>query len=798
MTRVLKLDGGAAFPSEDAVFIAGSPIANADAAAMGANVTRGDFQNILRAHLSAPGASVILRPVTGGSATYADASNVLSFNVYSEAFWEGGTAEIWRMENGDLSMIRTATIAAATNTRVTFADSGVAPQDGDMLILRKVIDQPGDYLADERFHGEGGESSLRFAPYSPAFKRWLGDDPHDKARWLQENGDWYVEYDLSLTVQNNRDIDLLRFHGAGGNFYYIPTIGRTYRVTVDMRADAARTASLRLVPSGYVARVVAIDGAAVDTTFPVDLSLTTARQTFTVDFVFDAIPAGSTVGYLNVVFDQAGRYDLFDFAVFEADAPLRGLGARQIAIFGDAALDHIRDHSFVKTDRPGRAYDLRRLIRDWLHASLANTVALGIPRFWLQPELYLIHEAAELVEYLVAPAGSGPWADLRASLGRTAPWIDDLHILFEISNETWNSAGSFYNFVEMKDAATGQTYSPWDGVIYGKFFQKFIDAMKAAPAWSPAADTAFTFVIGGRFNSDYGDVAARHAPDATIVTRAPYARRIWETGGGENLSNSQGFLEILFWGGTVTPMRLENNDTWLAAARANGANPALVGGTYEDAVSYADFPPNIPDGDIRFARTKAAGVGWLDKIVRQASRYSLQSFFAFGAGAAWHSHHQATLEPYPKTLWTKVWNTLCAGALHETFRLRAPVRTVEVNDNDYDADEIACHVTSNGSRRSIILINRNLPYSALETDDPFYDAGDDGSRTVRVKLPWASAASLTRHHMNGDFNSQVWDPTRDDYATFAVTADALGAHTGDLVVTLPAAEAEVYVFEGVG
>jgi hypothetical protein len=142
--------------------------------------------------------------------------------------------------------------------------------------------------------------------------------------------------------------------------------------------------------------------------------------------------------------------------------------------------------------------------------------------------------------------------------------------------------------------------------------------------------------------------------------------------------------------------------------------------------------------------------------------------------------------------------------MHETFRLKCPTREHSTTSGGTVTalDEIGCHVTSNGARRTVILTNRNLPWQEIDSGDPLYQDGskgtaDDGARTTRVKLPWTSATSVTRYHMDGAYNDQNFDPAAATYADLALTATPLGGHTGDLVVTLPAATAEVYVFDGV-
>ena len=129
--------------------------------------------------------------------------------------------------------------------------------------------------------------------------------------------------------------------------------------------------------------------------------------------------------------------------------------------------------------------------------------------------------------------------------------------------------------------------------------------------------------------------------------------------------------------------------------------------------------------------------------------------------------------------------------------VKEPLRTVTIGGVQYDnVSEMGRYMSGSGNSRAVVLINRNLPYSTLDGADALYAANDTGVRDVRVKLPWSSG-TMTRYHMPGNYNDQSWDAGSANYVDLEVESVAEGVHTGDLVVSLPASSAEIYVFENV-
>jgi hypothetical protein len=261
----------------------------------------------------------------------------------------------------------------------------------------------------------------------------------------------------------------------------------------------------------------------------------------------------------------------------------------------------------------------------------------------------------------------------------------------------------------------------------------------------------------------------------------------------------------LFWPATITPDRLTDNETYLAEAISNGANPDLAGCIYEDAVSFASLPPNIPIEEERFVRSKATATGWIDKIARQSQIYSIQGHFAMAFGKGWATHDNTRTRTYPFHQWTEIFNQHCKGECREVSTISCPTRDVTVSGkigskgdgpHSYtDVPEIGCHIFKDGTKWAAIVTNRNLPYDSIDSADPLYDASDSGSREVQVSVD-SGSYTLKKYTMSGAWNAHNFDAGVADYdGTITVSETSLGANNGTISDTIPAAEAVVYVWE---
>lgn len=805
----------AAHPSESNVFLTPKTVVNPVTRPLGANISGRSFRNKMwrTEEVSAgPNWERALRAVTGvlndGDSLTGDSFHT-SYGgndpAYADGFWTGGTAEVFRISNGAMRPLRTSAITGSTDTQVDLADDGgAAVRAGDMVLVSRSFPRPSKALAVTALLDTAAFAPrTRYAPYS-AFE-WYGDDPNDTGVWLQESGEWFVRYDLSLTVASQRSINIGYFSGTSQTTYPIPEAGRTYRVEIDMRVATSRTANLSLTQANSgqdIVNVTSVNGVAVTDTFTSNvyqITLAAGRNVVSVEFNYAAVPTSSVARLLNLTMTSAGQYDLFGLRFFEAETSYLGVTPKIERIMsgrsGNALVSELREHSTVKTETLGGAYSLEGMIKEWLHSSLTNTLALGIPKFWFQPEFYMFKDADGLVEYLCGT--SGPWADLRKSLGRFDPWITSLKFSFEISNETWNdNPPEFYNFVGMTDVEAGDV-GVTRTLVYGLFFKMFIDKMKAAAAWSAAADAAFEdWIIGGHFATNYGEIAATVVPDANLVGTAPYFTSTNVSSNANAMETDDVYAGTLFFAPTVAAQRVGETKARVLIARGNGANTNLKTITYEDH-AHSGPQGNWLESELRWVASKAMATQWLDRMLTQFAENERQTFFLYREEAGWASHHPVTGDPYPHHQWSEAWNEFGAGELIASNAVIGTSRDVVIKGVTYSAvPEIGRYTTRNGSRRTVMLINRNLPYDDLDSEHSLYDADDDGVRSVRMKLPWSSD-SVTRLHMPGAYNDQAWNSEEATYRDLQLTSQSLGALSGDLSVTLDPGSAEMFVFQGV-
>ena len=636
---------------------------------------------------------------------------------------------------------------------------------------------------------------------------WDSDASGKTWRFQSHSGGGYTghqsEY-LEVTMADGVSDQLLFFFACGATAttndrtaYRVLQPGVTYRVEIWARSDAARTIwpSLKL-QDGQVITVTKINDVTTNISFSyadrqnkIAWPLTTSWSRLSFEFEVDEEDTTSGLGWFDCPLSGPARFDFSDFVIRHADAPTGRLTQRQLARLQAEQPLFIRDHRLVKTQVWGRGYDLRRLIVNLLHDSLANTVQAGIPQVWLQPEFHL--PAAEwlgLAEYLFAPAGAGQWASLRASLGRTSPWGDAFdRILFELSNETWNTLSEFFNFPNLS--------AEW----YGKWQERVIGILKTSPHWSSEVNDKVEFVIGGWVATGYGEAAAEYSPSTKWVTYAPYLGG-WESGEGTVVEGPAGYQSALFAGPTRA---LNLMGTYLSrtapVATARGVPISI--GSYETAMGFNLPGPSVDQSDLdRAAKSKAAAAGLMAKWLEEfRAGFEFQAHFLLNEGQVWSSHQYEHVgnEAYPDWQWASLWNRLGCTRMLGTYEIKNPVRAVTVATTPYsDAPEVGCFIASDGAAKRIVaLINRNLPWDVIDSGDPLYDAADDGVRTVRVLVPWASGA-LTRYHMPGAYNAQNYEPSP-TFASLSIASEALGAHTGPLVRTMPPATLELFVFEGV-
>jgi hypothetical protein len=703
------------------------------------------------------------------------------------------------------------------------ADGGGALMEGsDLLLLRKTHRHPGRTWVTNRVADDSvGKVGIAPTLVTRGAGEWWGDNPGETYQWKPHDpADYpgapshYVE--IEMEAGKSRTPLTYSFGGEAQNWYVAPKPGVTYRVECWMRADRA----LAIHPTlwggleGNAATVTAVDDAPATIVWGYNDNLTWSIETSwqKKSFEFNIDGAITDDGLFNMMFpvEGPGRYDFSGFRIFEADTPYDAITPAELTRYEESGLSCLRPHGLVKSNGVGKAYDLHDMIvgsrrSTGLHAALLKAEQLGVP-LWLQHDILTEAELLGLVEYLFAPDGTSAWTDLRAALGRATPWPTSLIVRWEFFNEAWNTMAEFYVFPALTDSVGGAARSSAE--VYGAYCEWAANVLKGSPHW-PAGLSDDIWVLGGHAASGFGfgEDASVFAPTFGRVSYAPYLGG-WESdnGGAAQPETTTAYDEILRFPGAETPMRIANWETWRAAAEAARGGPPLKWDVYEDQGGF-----NLPSSGVddtpydRTMKSVAGGAALLDKYLAQfKAGCEINAYFTMNRGINWSSHQFAHIgdAAYPDFQWIKLLHAECLGTMRDVVRVRGTARDATVNGEDYtQVPDVNAHVIEGDAGGfALVLVNRNLPYSALDPGDALYDAGDDGTRAVRVRLPFLGASAHRLFTMNGDYDSHNFHAVGDhpNAADLTITETALGAFDGpDLAVTLPAAAARIYIFEGV-
>ncbi len=147
-----------------------------------------------------------------------------------------------------------------------------------------------------------------------------------------------------------------------------------------------------------------------------------------------------------------------------------------------------------------------------LHEFLELAAEVEAEPWYVIPPTFTPAEIENLAAYLAAPAGSHPYADIRANLGQTAPWtdvFDQIHL--EFGNEMWGSNGG-------NDPFRGATMR--GGERLGQLANGRFATLKASPYYSAQK---INLIIGGQYNvSDTQTTIERESDGHDAIAVSPY------------------------------------------------------------------------------------------------------------------------------------------------------------------------------------------------------------------------------------------------------------------------------------
>jgi hypothetical protein len=403
----------------------------------------------------------VMRCVSGSATSCSDDS---PWAVWPAGFWTGGRYEL--ISRGQT--IRSGTISAHASGVYTFADSGVAPATGDVIVLRK------------RFIGDATNASTGWWP-SASGGAAITSETTDLPPGTQ--GAQCIRLNALAAGSN---VNLVSYFDSSPGATYVQLNG-AYRIQFKAKgvggANQIRV-SVSRGATNFVSRT---------------LTLTTQWQDYTVDF--SASETGSSIGTANLTFNvSSGSSALVDDVNFFQSSSdpsntttFRDPVVRALQTLKPGTLRYWAENLGESLDNMiapvwGRqragyriSYNTREDVTYGLHEFLELCQHVGADPWVVVPLVYSPQEAANLIEYLSGPSTS-PYGARRAARGRTAPWTDTFtQVHLEFGNEAWNGVfrGGTIEYPE----------------VYGARAQTIFGAMRSASYFQASK---YDLVLGGQ------------------------------------------------------------------------------------------------------------------------------------------------------------------------------------------------------------------------------------------------------------------------------------------------------------
>ncbi|GEM_PF-3531292 len=344
------------------------------------------------------------------------------------------------------------------------------------------------------------------------------------------------------------------FAKPGNGYYNYLRPGHKYRAQVWLLHEGTQGSVRIFCTSAY---------SAIDHTFT---QLDPVWKKYTYDFFGPAYPQGD--GVSQIIMEYSGNgilradnliiYEIEDTdEIGEIDSQIyQNLQSYQIGslrtwsgqlnISGGSTLEHATDDEAVYHNFWNADYGSTRLNGIKWPTTLKVAKELGGTPWLIVSTLFDEEEWEKIVDYL-AGDGTTEYGAKRIAQrgGNTTPWTEEFEkIRIEFGNETW--ALGFYDPQAMPSPE-----------IAGKFFQYFIQKMKATSTWqsNPGLEDKIEFICNGwAIKSDtngYGALNIKNVPSANFYSTTLYNGG-WEAGyilGGDQV-NDTGFESIISFGGS--------------------------------------------------------------------------------------------------------------------------------------------------------------------------------------------------------------------------------------------------------
>ncbi len=402
---------------------------------------------------------------------YGSATSCVDENVYAAwpaGFWNGATYQIFY----GTAAGRSGTVANSTaagygeGAILNFADSGVAPAEGDYLIVHKTVP---------------GSSSAGWSPYTSGAGT-ITDNLTDLPPGTQG------KQTTVLTAPSQNDF-------ANISYFFDSTAGKTF---LQLNGNYQLQFKAKGI-GGYDQMYVTVTRYGVATYINQVLNLTNSWQTY--DLTFAASEDGSAIGTVGVAFSTIGAtaFELDDVSL----TPVGG-EASNTTHFRDSVVDALQTlqpgtlRYWGNNGHLGETLDnfltpaFGRQLAGYspyynasfdygLHDFLQLSQLVGAEPWFVVPTTFTLTDASNLIEYL-AGSTSTPYGAKRAALGQATPWtqvFSKIHL--EFGNEAWN--GIF-------KGGTIEYPAP-----YGTRAQAVFAAMRANPSF---VASHFDLILGGQ------------------------------------------------------------------------------------------------------------------------------------------------------------------------------------------------------------------------------------------------------------------------------------------------------------
>lgn len=669
------------------------------------------------------------------------------WDVFRDGFFDGGTARIYRFEDGKMTKVREGKIArfqASVNgpNRVTLAEPGPEIKQGDFY-----------FLEVERSDVPPG--TTRTYEGKPT---WLVSSYHleeDRERELIEAGVKVAlvpdpapigsRAALKLTIPEGQKepvrIGSWLIAGMQPDWPRLRE-GRPYEVCLWLKQEGMEIGDVEV-------RIASLKTEKIE--------VGTDWQEYTISFTGG--PPGSGAERFDLGTAEAGNLLIGGVSIRELGetppgafypevvealkwfrpAHLRLWTLQENRGFGvrlDDALGPPRESTMVFRElrgaRPGSVVGL--------HRELELCAEVGADPWIIVSVMFSEEELTNLIEYLAGPADT-PYGKKRAGWGREKPWTEQFkRIIIEPGNEVWNGM-----FAPQQMAGRPKQY----GALSEHMFQ----TIKQSPYYQ---DGKYVFLVNGWIaqpgRGGFGYQALEHAPSAEGYDIAYY------TGGWDAVGVMKADSPTESWMNALNYSRrmlLPRSKEAIEAARMLGrerGRPASVW-VYEAGPGYTlPGPGKFNRAEQEEGKSLGHAINNLDSFMGNLrAGLGEQSFFMFKNGHYWASHSR-TWVPHAAWLALGLRNRELRGDLitaraEEMVTIDLPETEAETVDQSNSADRnlrtfpavpnlplVDCYPFKDGDRYSFMLVSRRL----------------DGPTPVTLKLPFDPEEGYTVHSLTAD------------------------------------------------